>query len=215
MLPWIGVYAATRDRPGFQRRSATTFVQGLAVLARNRVYRRLVGLYVCSRITMDLIGAMFLFWFTYWIRRPGDFEFTLGLLLVAAAVSLPFWLHLSAHRDKQTVFRIGTSFWLVVQCLIFGAGPAWSRGEILLLAVAAGVGFAVTDVVPWSMLADVIDADELETGERREGLYFGTFSFLRKLAGASAVSLGGLGLELAGYLRDKPKPPGAHHAIRI
>jgi sugar (glycoside-pentoside-hexuronide) transporter len=214
-LPWIAVYAATRERPGFQRPSATTFVQGLAVLTRNRVYRRLVGLYVCSRITMDLIGAMFLFWFTYWICRPEDFEFTLGLLLFAAALSLPFWLRLSAHRDKQTVFLIGTSFWLLVQCLLFGAGPGWSRDEILLLGVAAGIGFAVTDVVPWSMLADVIDADELETGERREGLYFGTFSFLRKLAGASAVSLAGIGLELAGFLKDEPQPPGALFAIRL
>lgn len=214
-LPWLAVYCATRERPGFQRQSTTTFAEGLTILARNRIYRCLVGLYVCSRITMDLVGAIFLFWFTYWIRRPGDFELTLGSLLIAAVASLPFWLWLSRRMDKRTVFLIGTSWWLLAQCLIFAVEPNWSRGAILMVGIAAGIGFAVTDAVPWSMLGDVIDADEIETSERREGIYSGTFSFLRKLAGASAVSLGGIGLELAGYLKDRPQPASALLAIRL
>jgi len=35
----------------------------------------------------------------------------------------------------------------------------------------------------------VIDEDELATGERREGLYNGMFTFLRKLGGAVGVFL--------------------------
>jgi GPH family glycoside/pentoside/hexuronide:cation symporter len=53
--------------------------------------------------------------------------------------------------------------------------------------------------MPWSMLGDVIDEDELATGDRREGLYVGFFTFLRKLGGASAVLLIGFVLDLAGY----------------
>jgi GPH family glycoside/pentoside/hexuronide:cation symporter len=45
----------------------------------------------------------------------------------------------------------------------------------------------------------VIDEDELESGERREGVYVGFFTFLRKLGGASAVLLIGFVLDLAGY----------------
>jgi GPH family glycoside/pentoside/hexuronide:cation symporter len=155
---------------------------------------------------------MFRFWFTYWIRRPSDFELTLGLLLIAAVASLPFWLWLARRMNKQTVFVIGTSWWL---WLLFAVEPDWSRGTVLLVAIAAGVGFAATDTLPWSMLGDVIDADEIETRERRECIYAGTFSFLRKLAGASAVSLGSIGLEFAGYLKDGPEPASALLAIRL
>ncbi len=213
-LPWIFVYRATRERPGFQRPPETTFARGMRVLFANRSYRRLVGFYVCSRITMDLVGAMFLFWFTYWIARPGDFELTLGLLLLAAAASLPLWLRLSAYLDKRTVFLIGTSGWLVAQCILFAAGPGWSRLTILAVGVLAGVGFAVTDVLPWSMLGDVIDEDELATGERREGIYSGSFAFLRKLTGASAVSLAGVGLEVAGFVPGRTQSPDVLFAIR-
>jgi Na+/melibiose symporter-like transporter len=44
-------------------------------------------------------------------------------------------------------------------------------------------------MIPWSMIADVADEDEILSGERREGLYVGVFTFLRKLAGASGVAL--------------------------
>jgi GPH family glycoside/pentoside/hexuronide:cation symporter len=53
--------------------------------------------------------------------------------------------------------------------------------------------------MPWAMLGDVIDEDELATGERREGVYVGFFTFLRKLGGASAVLVAGVALDLAGY----------------
>ena len=54
--------------------------------------------------------------------------------------------------------------------------------------------------MPWSMLGDVIDQDELATGERREGMYVGFFTFLRKIGGATAVLAMGLVLELSGFV---------------
>ncbi|WP_338460804.1 MFS transporter [Synechococcus elongatus] len=34
-------------------------------------------------------------------------------------------------------------------------------------------------LIPWSMLPDVIEWDELQTGQRREGIYYGFMVFLR------------------------------------
>jgi len=59
--------------------------------------------------------------------------------------------------------------------------------------------------MPWSMLGDVIDEDEFITSERREGLYVGFFTFLRKLGGASAVLLVGFVLDMAGYVGGLPR----------
>jgi GPH family glycoside/pentoside/hexuronide:cation symporter len=55
-------------------------------------------------------------------------------------------------------------------------------------------------MMPWAMLGDVIDEDELETGERREGMYVGFFTFLRKIGGATAVLLMAFTLELSGFV---------------
>ena len=82
------------------------------------------------------------------------------------------------------------------------------------MAAAAGVGYAVADLMPWAMLGDVIDEDELETGERREGIYAGFFTFLRKLGGASGVAVAGVTLELAGFVGGREQTPTALAAIR-
>jgi len=56
--------------------------------------------------------------------------------------------------------------------------------------------------MPWAMLGDTIDEDELASGQRREGIYVGFFMFLRKVGGASAVLAMGAILQWAGFVSD-------------
>ena len=82
------------------------------------------------------------------------------------------------------------------------------------VAAAAGIGYAVADLMPWSMLGEVIDEDELETGQRREGVYAGLFTFVRKLGGASGVALAGLVLDISGFTDRSEPGEGTLLAIR-
>jgi Na+/melibiose symporter-like transporter len=72
---------------------------------------------------------------------------------------------------------------------------------VLAFAGLSGIGYGVADLMPWSMLGDVIDEDDLESGERSEGLYAGFFTFLRKLGGATGVAMAGVVLDAAGFVR--------------
>jgi Na+/melibiose symporter-like transporter len=84
---------------------------------------------------------------------------------------------------------------------IFVYDPSWPRFVVLAFAGLSGVGYGVADLMPWSMLGDVIDEDDLQSGERSEGLYAGLFTFLRKLGGALGVALAGAVLDAAGLVR--------------
>ena len=213
-LPWGLVFLRTKERPEFQREPRTSFLDGLRLVVRHRAYRTLMALYLCSRIAMDVVAAMLIFYFTYWLARPKDFELTMGLMLVAAMVSLPFWLRASYGTDKRTLFIAGSCWWAAVQIFFLIATPAWPAWSFLLLGALAGIGYAIADLMPWSMLGDVVDADELRTDERREGIYAGFFTFLRKLSGATAVALAGLTLDLAGFEGGKTPSPVALETIR-
>jgi Na+/melibiose symporter-like transporter len=68
--------------------------------------------------------------------------------------------------------------------------------------------------MPWSMVGEVIDEDDLSTGERREGLYNGVFMFIRKLGGALGVFLVLSILDLAGYTKAETQSETARQAIR-
>jgi GPH family glycoside/pentoside/hexuronide:cation symporter len=55
-------------------------------------------------------------------------------------------------------------------------------------------------MIPWAMIPDVVEHDELRTGHRREGLFYGGTTFSYKLATALAVLTSSIILELVGYV---------------
>jgi Na+/melibiose symporter-like transporter len=165
-------------------------------------------------MSMDVVGAMLILYFTHYIGRSDDFERAMLLFLPAAALSLPVWLRLSRSSEKVKIFRIGCVWWMGAQVLLFVARPDWPSWFILVFAPLAAIGYAVVDLMPWSMVGDVIDEDDLATGERREGLYHGVFLFLRKLGGAAGVFLALGVLDLAGLSANGEQSPRTVEAIR-
>lgn len=74
--------------------------------------------------------------------------------------------------------------------------PDWTffvqPGQIVLmyfLAVMAGFGVSTAYLVPWSMLPDVIELDELNTGQRREGIFYSFIVFVQKICLGLAVNI--------------------------
>jgi sugar (glycoside-pentoside-hexuronide) transporter len=212
-LPWLAVFAVSFERPDFARPVQLGFVEGARLLLRHRSYRKLVGLYLHARIAVDLIGAMFLLYFTYWIGREGDFSITLTFFLSLVVVALPIWERISKRSEKRTVFIVGTLWWALIQVGIFFALPDWPRWTLFAITGLAAIGYAVADLMPWSMLGEVIDEDELATGERREGVYVGFFMFLRKLGGGVAVAGIGFVLDLCGFDGSLPREQQSELAL--
>lgn len=199
MLPWLVVIRSTKEIPVPPQQQLLTLKQSVFTLLQHYIYVRLASIYLFTRLAVDISTAMFLFYFTYWLLRPEDFEKSLGLLLVAIAASIPIWLRITRYVEKRTAFLLGLPFWLGAQICLWLATPEWPTFSIIAIALLAGIGYSIADWAPWSMLSDVIDEDELRNGERREGLYSGVFTFLRKFSGAVGVAGAMLVLDLSGY----------------
>ncbi|MGK7876649.1 MAG: MFS transporter, partial [Xenococcaceae cyanobacterium] len=72
-------------------------------------------------------------------------------------------------------------------------------------------------LVPAAMLPDVIDLDQLRTGQRREGVFYGFVVFLLKLSIAIALLLIGKILDWMGYIpgaASNLQPDSALWAVR-
>jgi Na+/melibiose symporter-like transporter len=215
VLPWFAVYRVTWERP--QSAPQTLPIgESLRLVARHRTYMHLCAIYIPGRIAIDLVSALFFYYIAWVIGRREDFEITLAAFLIVVILALPFWLYLSKRFDKRSVMLIGLLWWMFAQLILFFGDADWPRWGVFLVAGFAGVGYSVADIMPWAMLPDVIDEDELKTGERREGLYSGMFTFLRKIGGAVAIFMMGIALSAAGYDGSAPKQSeSAVTAIRI
>jgi len=189
LLPWLPIWWVTYERRGRAGASALSTREYFEAMVGNRSFRRLIGLFTLGRIAIDLPLALFLHYFTYVIGRPGDFELVMFCFLLSVVAAMPFWLRLARTRDKVTIYLYGCVGWIFGLVTLFVNQPDWPLVATLFATCLAGVGYSAADMIPWSMLGDVADEDEILSGERREGLYVGVFTFVRKLAGAVGVAV--------------------------
>lgn len=70
---------------------------------------------------------------------------------------------------------------------------------VYTFAPFSGIWSTVCSLVPFSILPDLADVDELITGKRREGVYAGMATFMRKLGNGITVGIAGLMLQIFGY----------------
>lgn len=213
--PWFAVYAVSFERPEPHRQSLESgWGQGLRSVLRQRSFRALIVVFLFSRMAIDTVSTLLILYFTHWLGRSKQFEVGMLVFLGCVVVAFPIWLRISRHTEKMTLFRSGALIWLTVQGCLLAVSPDTPSALVFALMAMAGFGYAAVDVMPWSMLGEVIDEDELRTGERREGLFHGLFTFFRKLGGALGVAVVLGMLELSGF-RATANPDGqSAQAIR-
>jgi len=123
----------------------------------------------------------------------------IGLLLSNALLFLPVWAAISAKIGKREAFLLSLFFWMAVQ-LSISFTPPGKIGALYTQAALAGSFASGCFIIPWSMLPDTIDLDELNTGRRREGAFYSFFVFFQKFAVAGGLALSNLYLETRGYV---------------
>ena len=78
-----------------------------------------------------------------------------------------------------------------------------------------GGSLACTFIVGPSIKSDVIDYDELVTGDRKEGSYFAIWNLVQKLASGLAVGIAGFALSAVGYEANAEQNPATVRAMLI
>lgn len=216
VLPWFAVHWSTFERSEFRRTDReVTFVQALRACMRQRAFRRLVGLYLWGRVAIDLTGVMLVLYFTHWIGRSEDFEVMMLIFMLSGVAVLPLWIRISRTVDKSSAFIAGAVWWMLGLVGMLFVQPDWPRWVLMAFAPVVAAGYAAVDLMPWAMLGEIADEDELASDERREGIYNGLFTFLRKLAGAIAVFAALSILDVAGLEPGRPQTETTLWAIRL
>jgi GPH family glycoside/pentoside/hexuronide:cation symporter len=81
--------------------------------------------------------------------------------------------------------------------------------------VYAGIGVGFGYVAPFAMVPDTIEYDAVISGERKEGAYYGMWTFFSKLGTNLSVFASGLILSLGGYLANQEQGGAAISAIKL
>jgi GPH family glycoside/pentoside/hexuronide:cation symporter len=173
-----------------------SFLDQLKVVVRNRPFLFVTGIYLFSWLALQITAAVIPFYGKYWMGIEGS---TLALIVQGVAVIMMFVCAALSNRiGKKNLYFLGSGIWILVQVALFFLQPG-QTGILFGLCAIAGFGVATAYVVPWSILPDVIELDELNTGRRREGTFYAFMTLLQKIGLALGIYLVGLALEVSGF----------------
>lgn len=190
-----------------QPADSMSYLEQLKVAFSNRPFLFVIGIYLCSWLAVQNTVSVI----PYFVKNymgMGDQDYITILMVVQATsmVMLFVWTAVSQRVGKKAVYFMGMSLWIIAEVGLFFLQP----GQIWfmrLLAMMAGVGVSTAYLIPWSMIPDVIELDELNTGQRREGVFYGFMVLLQKVALAIGLFIVGWVLQQSCFIETVAGQP--------
>lgn len=186
---------------------------GLRQVAHNRPFIILLVAYTISAIGNNLPATLILFYVQY-VLQSDQADLFLLLYFASGIIFLPGWIFIGRRTGKKAAWlaSMAINSGAFVGVFFLGPGDVFAYGVLVFLS---GIGFGASLALPSAMQADVIDYDELLTGERREGLYIGLWSISKKLAAAIGIGVGLYLLGMAGYAPNVDQTPKVLFMLRV
>lgn len=129
------------------------------------------------------LTAGVLFYVKYSLQESESFgSVILGVAFIVTALTLEIWRRFVAERfEARTTLMIANA---VMALSVIPLGIANNAITASIAAAGLGLGLAGLILMGDVIVADVIDEDEMNTGQRREGMYFGMSKFIMTLSGS-------------------------------
>ncbi|WP_009631541.1 MFS transporter [Synechocystis sp. PCC 7509] len=171
----------------------------LRIVFTNVPFLFVIGIYLCSWLAVQLTASIIPYFVVNWMGLAESNVPTVLIGVQGTALAMLFvWTNLSKRFGKKAVYFMGMGLWIIAQIGLYFIQPN-QIGLLYVLAIMAGVGVSTAYLIPWSMIPDVIELDELQTGQRREGIFYAFMVFLQKLGLALGLFLVGQTLQASGF----------------
>jgi len=198
---------AAPENGGWQAlaRNFVEFFKGFAITIRFTPFLRLCGATFLVFNGFMLVSAFSSYVIIFYVYSGDKFEGakligwngTASAIATFTVIPLVTWLSTRIGKRRAFFVAIGVS--------IFGYALKFfcysQTTPLLLLAATPFIAFGLGGLftLMGSMVADVCDYDELETGRRREGMFGSIFWWVVKLGMALALGLSGFLLNATGF----------------
>ncbi|HQE10101.1 MAG TPA: MFS transporter [Bacillota bacterium] len=199
---WFLTFLGTFERKEVPAVESFSMRKWLSVF-QNRTYRIFLGIFITVQVAIDLLLALFVFYVDIVVLQYKNYEVIMGVLLVFQLLFMLLHNRIAQYKGKHYPLYIGLPVWIAASFAFIFITSETPLFVLCILAVLIALGASAGNLATWSMLSDIYDVDELMTSKRREGIYSGITTFIRKFSSGIAVLLLGLGLSLAGFNQNE------------
>lgn len=172
-------------------------------------------------MTVSVAIALFSYYFINWTGMSmGEVSLVQAVIMLMAWLLLPAVMGFSRRFEKKTayMFSVGSLALLMLGTLWL---PQGAKTATFVICALSGLGISAIHLIPSSMLPDVIEVDELSSGHRQEGAYYGAAVFVNKLGEMVILTLLPFALRAFGYIQPSTgdpapvQPAAALQALRL
>jgi glycoside/pentoside/hexuronide:cation symporter, GPH family len=216
------ILAFEAKRTQIEEPPSLPFFEQLKIVFSNRPFLFVIGIYLFSWLGVQITASIIPYFVVNCMGLKDADVPTVMIAVQGTALGMLFvWSYLSKRIGKKVVYFAGMILWIIAAGGLFFLRPG-QLGLMYFMAILAGCGVSTAYLVPWSMIPDVIELDELQTGQRREGIFYGFMVLLQKFGLAFGLFLVGNSLQASGFKEaiagqgSLPiQPESALEAIRI
>ena len=147
-----------------------------------------------SGVSMAFFQTAMLYYITMLLNVPESQSFLVMLAAIVVAICLfPLIIKISRKYNKKLPLIIASVVFTVVFGLIYFGDKiaALAPGNELFIGLGMGVivafPFAAINILPQSVVSDIIQCDCLVSGVNREGIFSAVKTFIEKIASAIAM----------------------------
>lgn len=171
--------------------------QALGTLATNPVARRVLVPDFLLGIAQGVSGGLFLFYFQYILGFAREAQTLAAVYFIAGLIGVPLWWTLGRKLGKHRALQAAFVYTAATTLLLLVLQPGQFVAAIVFMLIA-GLAQGGCILLTRAMMADVVDEDEVRTGSRRSGLYFGLLLMTSKV-GLAAGPLALVALQFSGF----------------
>jgi len=192
----------TETKVSHEKHPLTEFVGQIRYSLKCKDFREVFIGYLFTNLASAIIGVVGLHTFTYtFYMNNYKISIVLGTQFLVCIFAQPVWVKIARKIDKKAAVKLGLMISIVGCMMLFGL--VVFRRQVMIhyeymIAYAVVIGFGTSGLfsLPLSMVADTVDQQELETGERSEGIYFGMLNFGYKMSQSIAILILGFVLDM-------------------
>lgn len=194
-----------REEFKFDHEHEFSFFQGLKYTFKNKGFVLYTIMFLLNEYILLMTGTLVPLYALH-VLSVTDVALTsllLGILYIVGILTVVIWMKLDVKLGSKKAFAISIiSYFLATIPVLF----ITSYSVALIVFIFIGFGFGGMLYFIYLIIADVIDEDELNTGVRREGTFFGITNFFMRLAMILSIVTISLVFTSAGWETYTPNP---------
>ena len=203
----IACFVSTRHAPTTTRsRERVPFREEARSAFSNRPFLILLGIKYLGLYALSATVATNIFFVRQVMQQSEAIMLWYGLAyMLGTLVAITPWVLISKRLGKAKTLALSAGLAAVVNLTWLLSGPEEPLALYMLRALVLAMSNGGMLLMGQSLLPDVMEYDYQRTGLRREGLYAGLYSFVEKLAFATAPLTLGVLLSAMGFVPGLPR----------